>query len=72
MRKEATMSATDIQAPHLSAEEWELVGELLQREVRQLPIEIHHTDLRSAREALHRRLETVEALIVKLQPVLGD
>ena len=59
-----------LQSVTLSAEEWCLVGDLLQREIRNLPIEIHHTDVRAAREALHQYEMKVETLYEKLRPVL--
>lgn len=64
------MPTTAVQIPVLTAEEWDFLGELLRREVRNLPIEMRHTDARSAREAIHRRLEEAEALLAKLKPVL--
>ena len=64
------MPSTELQSPALTADEWELLGELLRREARNLPIEMRHTDARSAREAIHRRLDQVEALLEKLKPVL--
>ena len=64
------MPSTEVQSPSLTTEDWQLVGELLRREVRNLPIEMRHTDARSAREAIHRRLEQAETLLEKLRPVL--
>jgi len=52
--------------PKLSAEEWGLVIELLQREHRDLPGEIHHTDLASYREGLRRREELIKDLLGRL------
>lgn len=65
------MPATDVlQSITLSAEEWALVGDLLRREIRNLPVEIHHTDVRAARETLHKYEARVEALYEKLRPVV--
>jgi hypothetical protein len=64
------MPSTEVQSPALTAEEWELLGELLRREVRNLPLEMRHTDARSAREAIHQRLDKAETLLAKLRPVL--
>ena len=63
------MSSTGIQTPALSAVEWRLLVELVQREVRNLPIEIRHTDMRAAKEELHHRLEACETLLAKLPPI---
>jgi hypothetical protein len=62
------MPSTEIQTPVLSALEWEFVAELVHREARNLPIEIRHTDKRTAKEELHRRLEVCETLLAKLRP----
>ena len=56
----------------LAAEEWNLLGDLLKREIRNLPLEIRHTDVRAAREALHTYMRRAEALLEKLRPVLED
>jgi hypothetical protein len=64
------MPSTEAQVPVLSVEEWEIIGDLLRREARNLPVEIRHTDIRTAREALRRELHDVEALLEKLGPVL--
>ena len=63
------MPSTEIRTPVLSTSEWELLAELVHREVRNLPIEIRHTDKRAAKEELHRRLEACETLFAKLPPV---
>jgi hypothetical protein len=54
--------------PALTDAEWRLVTELLERERRQLPIEIHHTTARAYREQLRNRLQLVETLLSKLNP----
>ena len=51
----------------LSEEEAELVVELLEREERELPSEIHHTRLAKYRDALHERLEIVRGLLSRLR-----
>ena len=48
--------------------DWRLLTELLERERRSLPIEIHHTTARAYREQLRRRLDLVETLLSKLNP----
>jgi hypothetical protein len=63
------MPSTEIQTPVLSASEWELLAELVHREVRNLPIEIRHTDKRTAKEEIHRRLEACETLLAKIRPI---
>lgn len=64
------MQATEVQNIILNREEWELIGELLRREIRRLPVEIRHTDVRTARQALHDYLVSAEVLLEKLRPVL--
>ncbi|HZS52703.1 MAG TPA: hypothetical protein VFA54_17680 [Bryobacterales bacterium] len=44
-----------------------LLIELLERERRDLPAEIHHTDTARVRDELHRRLETVDLLLKRLR-----
>jgi hypothetical protein len=61
---------TQVQPVTLEPEEWEIITDLLKREVRNLPIEVRHTDIRAAREALHRQLERTETLLNKLTAVL--
>lgn len=51
----------------LSDHEWELVLDLLERERRELPTEIHHTDSHDYRHRLEERLEVVEALIRRIE-----
>jgi hypothetical protein len=53
--------------PEMSAEEVELLVELLEREERDLPSEIHHTRLTNYRNALHERLELVRGLLEHLR-----
>jgi hypothetical protein len=53
--------------PALSETEWGIVIELLQREHRDLPTEIHHTGIASYREELHQRHEMIKRLLERLQ-----
>ena len=52
-----------------SDEERQLLVQLLDKERRELPSEIHHTDNRNVREQLKRRLQSVEHLLDRLQGV---
>ncbi|MGD0897438.1 MAG: hypothetical protein ABR915_06345 [Thermoguttaceae bacterium] len=52
--------------PNLSEQEWALVIELLQRELDELPVEIHHCRVASFREDLHHRLTMVQRLLEQL------
>ena len=51
---------------HLSRAEWDLIVELLQREHNDLPVEIHHCQVASYREELHRRQELVQRLLDRM------
>jgi hypothetical protein len=51
----------------LSETEWTLIVELLERELRELPQEIHHTRTASVREALNERRRTVTDLLHRMQ-----
>jgi hypothetical protein len=53
--------------PTLSDAEWNLVIELLQLELRELPVEIRHASAQEARHELHHRLEMVQGLLDRLQ-----
>ena len=53
--------------PKLSEAEWALVRELLERELHELPGELHHTRLTSYREELKRRAEMVKNLLERLR-----
>ena len=55
--------------PELSREEWTILVELLERERAELHPEIRHTRTSSLRDELHRRLESVEALLKRLHPL---
>jgi len=52
--------------PKLSKAEWALVVELLERELHDLPGELHHTRVTSYREELKRRSELVKNLLERL------
>ena len=52
--------------PQLSASEWSLVIELLEREHHDLPGEFHHTRLASYREELRCRQDLVKTLLDRL------
>ena len=53
--------------PKLSEAEWTLVIELLERELHDLPAELHHTRLTSYREELKRRAEILKNLLERLR-----
>lgn len=52
--------------PLLSDAEWALVVELLQLELRELPVEIRHAGNQVTRHDLHQRLEMVQSLLGRL------
>jgi len=52
--------------PALTDEEWGLVIELLERERRELPSEIHHTATREMRRTLRARLDLVDQILARL------
>jgi len=53
--------------PVLTEEEWALVVELLEREEKELPAEIHHTRTSTVRDELHKRLGMVRGLLERLR-----
>lgn len=55
--------------PVLTEAEWNIILELLARERRDLPIEIHHTSTRKYREELRDRLRTVEELLERFSSI---
>jgi hypothetical protein len=55
--------------PILSEGEWTLVIELLEREMEELPVEIHHTRSSQMRSELSQRREMVRELLSRLRPV---
>ncbi len=54
--------------PPLSEQEWNLIAELLQRELDELPVEIHHTRSSQMREELSHRREMVRGLLERIRP----
>jgi len=63
---------TDVKVqPSLSKPEWQLIGELLERERVELPAEIHHHRSNSYREELHSRQEMLGRLLSKVKEVAG-
>jgi hypothetical protein len=55
--------------PRLSEVEWVLVLDLLQHELDELPVEIHHTRTNEVREELVARREMIRALVERLRPI---
>ncbi len=53
-------------SPALTEKEWALVLELVQRELAELPSEIHHTDRSAYRKELHDRRLLLQNLLDKL------
>jgi hypothetical protein len=51
--------------------DWDLIVELLEREERQLPIEIRHTDSSTYRDQLRERLVTVSRLLESLRAAMA-
>jgi hypothetical protein len=56
----------------LSEDELKLVVELLEREQKELLIEIRHTDTANFRTGLKERLATIEALLKRAQSTDAD
>jgi len=67
-RKGVLMNQTTLDPLHLDCEELAMLSELLEATHANLLIEIRHTDHRSYRNELRRRLELVERLIQRCQP----
>jgi hypothetical protein len=66
----AVMSATaSARHPVLDRAEWDLVVQLLERECRDLPLEIHHTATKEYRQLLRDRLNRAEALLDRVKPL---
>ena len=63
------MSVASMHEVQLQNAELDIVMELLERELRGLPIEIHHTHHNEFREQLRSRLKLVEELLQRLQTV---
>lgn len=64
-------AAASVRHPVLDRNEWDLVVQLLERESRDLPLEIHRTATREHRQLLRDRLEQTEALLDRLRPLAG-
>ncbi len=62
------MSQTTLDPLHLSSEELAMLSEVLETTQANLLVEIRHTDHRSFRNELRRRLDLVERLIQRCQP----
>lgn len=54
--------------PVLTEAEWALVAELLDRELHDLPGEIHHTRTSRVRDDLRTRKEMIQRLLDRLRP----
>ena len=61
------MSVASTHDVRLETAEMDVVLELLEREERGLPVEIHHTYSKDYREQLRSRLKLVEELVQRLQ-----
>ena len=55
--------------PRLSEAEWNLITELLQRELEELPVEIHHTRSSQVRHELSERRDMIRGLLAWVRPV---
>lgn len=55
--------------PDLDADEVNLLVELLERALRELPAEIHHTRTTAYREQLRRRMDAADRLLARLKPL---
>lgn len=49
--------------PTLTAEQWQVIVDLLESEARQLPTEIHHASMAATKERLRHRREIVKELL---------
>ncbi len=58
-----------IDQPILTEAEWTLVIGLLEREMEELPVEIHHTRSSQMRSELSLRRDMVRELLSRLRPV---
>jgi len=56
----------------LSEPQWKLLLDLLNREHRQLLVEIRHTDTHAYREELQKRLRLLESTIAEVRPLAGE
>ena len=64
------MTGATIQ-PVLNDREWRLVAELLHEELRELPVEIRHTDSPRVHGELLERMKSVGELLRKIEPAAG-
>ncbi|MBK7930492.1 MAG: hypothetical protein IPJ98_24335 [Bryobacterales bacterium] len=62
------MNTASLTHPQLSLEEWDLVHELLAREWSDLAVEIRHTSTSTMKDQLHKRRDTIHALLERLWP----
>jgi len=62
-------AAVSVRHTVLERSEWDLVVELLERECRCLPLEIHHTATKEFRQILRDRLMRVESLLERVRPL---
>lgn len=53
--------------PIFSEAQWALVLQLLEHELDELPVEIHHTNRSSVREELQQRAEMVREMVARLR-----
>lgn len=53
--------------PRLSATEWELIADLLEQELRELPVEIRHTRSADLSGELHRRMEILQDVLRRVR-----
>ncbi len=60
-------AAATARHPVLDKAEWDVVIELLERDRRELPVEIHHTATRECRQHLRDRLKIIDALLERLR-----
>ena len=61
------MEAIDRRTPELTAEEWSLILQLVERENALLPVEISHSATRRMREDLRARMTLVEHIAAKIR-----
>ena len=60
-------AAATARHPVLDKAEWALVMELLERERREIPVEMHHTATHEFRQRLRDRLKVIDALLERLR-----
>ena len=69
MSAAASARHTDLARPDLDKNEWGLVVELIERECRDLPLEIHRTATKQNCQVLRDRLKRMGALLDRLRPL---